>query len=242
MDILQNLLSSHAEQYAAIIVEPLIQAAGGMRIYATQYLTDLASLCQKHNILLICDEVFTGFYRTGTCFAFEQAGIKPDFLCLGKSLTGGFLPLAATLVTENIYSAFYANEIDRGFIHGHSYSANPIACAAAIASWHLLQLPETQSSIRRIIQHTQQRIDQLSCDTNIFSPRSLGTIGAVNISPTSTYFTHTSYKIRKLAIQQGVLLRPLGPVIYVVPPYCVTENEINIIYDCIEYILHNLEN
>lgn len=240
IEILKDLLSTQSERYAAIIVEPLIQASSGMRIYPPLYLAEVAELCQKHGILLICDEVFTGFYRTGTCFAFEQAGIKPDLLCLGKSLTGGFLPFAATVVTADIYQAFYADKIERGFIHGHSYTANPIACAAAIASWQILHCPDTQNSIQRIIQYTQNRIEKLSTNPKAFSPQSLGTIGTVNISPTSTYYSHISYKIRRLALEKNVLLRSLGPVIYAVPPYCVTDDELDLIYNTIEYLLNNV--
>lgn len=242
IEILKNLLSTQSEKYAAIIVEPLIQSVNGMKIYAKQYLFELAKLCQEHNILLICDEVFTGFYRTGTCFAFEQANIKPDILCLGKSLTGGVLPLAATLVSADVYNAFYATEVERGFIHGHSYSANPIACAAAIASWNLLQLPETQSAIQRITQCTKNNIARLSLHPHVFNPRALGTIGALNVPSISNYFSQISYKIRKLALEQNILLRPLGPVIYTVPPYCVSDEDLDNVYNCIEYILNNLEN
>lgn len=243
IETLKNLVANQAEQYAAIIVEPLIQAVtGGMNIYNADYLTQIYQICLQHNILIICDEIFTGFYRTGTCFAFEQAQIKPDLLCLGKSLTGGFLPLAVTLATTEIYNAFYANNVNQAFIHGHSYTANPIACVAAIASWQILQHPNTQAAIKRISQYTKYRINKLSQHPLVTKPRSLGTIGAFNIGNQSNYFSHLSYVVRKLALQKNVLLRPLGNVIYTLPPYCVTDDEMVQIYDAIEYILNYLEN
>ncbi len=239
INILNHLIANQAEQYAAIIIEPLIQT-NGMLIYDTNYLTQIAQICQQHHILVICDEVFTGFYRTGTCFAFEQAKIKPDLLCLGKSLTGGYLPLAVTLSTTDIYNAFYTNNISNALTHGHSYTANPLACVAAIASWQILQRPDTQASIKRIAQYTQYRLNQLAEHPLVSSPRSLGAIGAITLGNTASYFSQIGYVIRQLALQKNVLLRPLGNVIYTLPPYCVKDEELDHLFNTIEYLLNYL--
>lgn len=241
INYLKQLLATNYNQYAALIIEPMIQAAGGMRIYSEHYLKELAELCLEENLLLICDEAFTGFYRTGLCFAFEHAHLKPDFLCLAKSITGGFLPLAATLTTKRIYSAFYSSDIDQAFLHGHSFTANPLACAAAIASWNILQRQETQAAITRINKQTMHWINKLKSHPNAIHSRCLGTVGAVNIRNSPDYFSDISYKIREYALEQGVLIRPLGPVLYAVPPYCSSNDEIDQIYSCIVDILDNVE-
>ncbi|MFT3741376.1 MAG: adenosylmethionine--8-amino-7-oxononanoate transaminase [Gammaproteobacteria bacterium] len=235
---LEHYLAENAQQYAALIIEPLVQGAAGMAMHSVEFLTQVAALCKKHNVLLICDEVFTGFYRTGTCFAFEQAGIQPDLLCLSKGLTGGFLPLGATLVTEEIFSAFCSTQVEQAFLHGHSYTANPLACAAALTSWRLLHRPETQLAIQRISVQTEQWIAQLAQHHNGSQARALGTIGAINLQHIPDYFSDIKLKIRRFALSHHVLLRPIGPVLYAVPPYCVTESELNLIYSVMEAILN----
>ncbi len=234
---LEDLLSRQPEQYAALIIEPMIQGAGGMKFHSADFLVAVAALCRRAGVLLICDEVFTGFYRTGKCFAFEHAGIKPDLLCLAKGLTGGFLPLAVTLATEEIFNAYYSKDINQAFLHGHSYTANPIACAAAITSWELLQKQSTQQDIFRISEITQRCIRHLSQHKHCAEARMLGTIGAVNKKNLPGYMTGLGPAIRTFALQQGVLLRPLGPVLYAVPPYCITQTELEHVYHVIELIL-----
>lgn len=238
----KKLLAENADQYAAMIVEPMIQGSGGMRFHSAEVLRELATLCHEAKILLICDEAFTGFYRTGKCFAFEHAGIKPDLLCLAKGITGGFLPLAVTLATEKIFEAFYSQEMAQTFFHGHSYTANPLACAAALASWELLQQTETQSAIRAITARTQQWVERLAQHPHAENARALGTIGAVNIRNFPGYFSGFGRKITEMAIQSGVLLRPLGSVLYALPPYCVTEPELDQIYETMQEILNELDN
>lgn len=233
-----NFLVENVDQYAALIVEPLVQGAAGMRMHTPQDLHKLVEICKAHQILLICDEVFTGFYRTGACFAFLQADIQPDFLCLAKGLTGGFLPLAVTLTTEGIFEAFSSRRIEDAFLHGHSYTANPLACRAALASWELLQMPETQDSIKRIARHTETLVKELSAHPNVKEARSLGTIGAIETKNAPVH----SAKIRQYALQHQVLLRPLGSVLYTVVPYCVTNKELEHIYQTIAGILDNWEN
>lgn len=239
---LQQALERDGKHYAAFIVEPIVQAAGGMQIYSNEFLSAAVKLCQQHGILVICDEVFTGFYRTGKCFAFEHANIKPDLVCLAKGLTGGILPLAVTLVTEEIFASFKSQEMQRTFYHGHSYTANPIACAAAIASWQLLHQEKTQQAINKITNKTSAWIEHLAKSNQVKKFRNLGTIGVIELGDAYNYFSTINYKIRSFAIENGVLLRPLGNVVYALPPYCVTEAEIDQIYSVMETVANNIEN
>lgn len=230
---LEEAFRVRGDQYAAMIVEPLIQGAGGMRIHSAEFLRAAAEACKNSGTPLICDEVFTGFYRTGSCFAFQQAGIQPDLVCVSKGITGGFLPLGATICRSNLVDAFRSSSIDDAFLHGHSYTANPIACAAALASWRVLKLPETQAAIARIQETTRRQVAELSGHPGIHDARSLGTIGAVTLKSDSSYGSEKSLKLRERALQRGVLLRPLGNVLYAVPPYCVTDSELKRIYSVI---------
>jgi adenosylmethionine-8-amino-7-oxononanoate aminotransferase len=232
---LRALIGRVGGRTAAMIVEPLVQGAEGMRMYSSEYLRAAAAICRDAGILFICDEVFTGFYRTGTCFAFEQAGIEPDLICLSKGITGGFLPLAVTLATGDIFGAFESPEVRKAFLHGHSYTANPIACAAALASWKLIASPECQERIRAICQRTLARIDSFS--RNGHRARALGTIGAVELGGGGDYFARQSRDVSREALAAGVLLRPLGNVLYAVPPYVVTDAELDRIYDVMESFL-----
>ena len=227
-------------RYAAWIVEPLIQGAGGMNIYSSEYLREGIRLCRAAGIPVIFDEVFTGFYRTGTAFAFEQVGEMPDFLCLSKGITGGFLPLAVTLTTDRIFQAFRSNKLSQAFLHGHSYTANPIACAAAIATWQLLQSNETQDRIRQITRTTQARLATIKNLPGVSEVRSLGTIGAIQLKGQSTYFSEVASKIRAAAIKKGVLLRPLGNVVYTAPPYCLTDAELERMFDVVGELIQEL--
>lgn len=229
----------NANEYAAVIVEPLVQGATGMRMYSADFLQTLAVNCQAAGIFLICDEAFTAFYRTGKCFAFEHANIKPDFLCLAKGLSGGFLPLAMTLTTEKIFAGFIDQTNQQTFLHGHSFTANPLACAAGIASWDLLHEAETQNAIKKIEHQTNEWIDYLAKQPRVKDARQCGTIGAIELDYDANY--SLNYKIRSFALQKGVLLRPLGSVIYSVPPYCITSTELDQVYSTIEFIINNLE-
>lgn len=237
LTLLEKYLTESPESYAALIIEPMVQAAGGMKMHSPEFLANVAALCKKANVLLICDEVFTGFYRTGKCFAFEHAHIQPDFLCLAKGLTGGFLPLAVTLATEEIFNAYQSQNIHQAFLHGHSYTANPLACAAAICSWEILQETETQKAIQHISAKTDSWVKHLSQNKNCSTARSLGTIGAIEKQELGNYLSGIGPKIRAFAIKHGVLLRPLGSVLYVVPPYCASETELDRIYGILEMIL-----
>ncbi|MFZ9596578.1 MAG: adenosylmethionine--8-amino-7-oxononanoate transaminase [Bdellovibrionia bacterium] len=234
---LEQTLLKNGSSYAAWIVEPLIQGAGGMKTYSPDYLKQGMRLCKSLGIPVIFDEVFTGFYRTGTAFAFEQVGEAPDLLCLSKGITGGFLPLAATLTTQTLFDAFTSENLSQAFLHGHSYTANPISCAAALATWKLLQSEATQAQIRLITEQTQEHLKQVQKHPLVLETRQLGTIGAIELRGGMGYFSKLAPRIRKEAIQRGVLLRPLGNVIYTVPPYCTTKEELGTIFQVISEIL-----
>jgi adenosylmethionine-8-amino-7-oxononanoate aminotransferase len=241
---LDHLLKERPGQHAAFIFEPMIQGAGGMKTYSAEFLRGAAQRCIAAGIPLIADEVFTGFFRTGKCFAFEHAGISPDLICLSKGVTGGFMPLGVTLATEEIFSAFLHDDKAKAFLHGHSFTGSPLACAAALKSWEILQRAETQARIKMIAQRTATHLAALAKRPAIAATRQLGTIGAIEITEPSgraNYFSAIGPVLRSAALARGVLLRPLGNVLYAVPPYCVTEAEVDRIYETMGDILDALE-
>jgi adenosylmethionine---8-amino-7-oxononanoate aminotransferase len=231
---LEQRFAQDGSSYAAFIFEPLIQGAAGMRTYSPEFLKQAVQLCEKHSVLSIADEVFTGFFRAGTCFAFQQAGINPDLICLSKGLSGGVLPLAATLIREEIFEAFRSSEMRKAFLHGHSFTANPIACASGLASLNLLMEDATQKRIQAISKKVRESLCGLESrfQNHPHAPkvRCLGTIGAIERSGTGDYFSGSPDEMFRKAVKMGVLLRPLGRVLYAVPPYCVTDDEIDKIY------------
>jgi adenosylmethionine-8-amino-7-oxononanoate aminotransferase len=234
---LERLLAGRPDQHAALIVEPMVQGAGGMRMHAPEFLRQAERLCRAAGLLMICDEVFTGFWRTGRLFAFEHAGLRPDLVTLSKGLTGGYVPLGATLATEEIFATFLSPDRGRAFLHGHSFTANPIACAAAIASWKLLHAPACQERIRAIAAATASGIATLAQHPAARRARHLGTIGALDIEGPPGYFSAMAPRLFEAALRRGVLLRPLGNVLYAVPPYCVTDAEVALIYETMGAIL-----
>jgi adenosylmethionine-8-amino-7-oxononanoate aminotransferase len=234
---LDRLLNERPGRHAALIVEPLVQGAGGMRFHAPAFLQEIERLCRAAGTLLICDEVFTGFYRTGRCFAFEHAGIRPDLICLSKGLTGGFLPLAATLATEEIFQAFVSEDRAKALMHGHSFAGNPIACAAGIASWKILRSGACRERIGALCDRTAHRMAGLAAHPGGRDARHLGTIGAIDIAGPPGYFSSLAPRVFEEAMKRNVLLRPLGNVLYTVPPYCVTLDKLDTIYDAMGEIL-----
>jgi adenosylmethionine-8-amino-7-oxononanoate aminotransferase len=224
---LRQVLAQNDEEIAALIVEPLIQGAGGMIVHSVDFLKQLRELCTQHGVLFIADEVFTGFGRTGKMFACDVAGIVPDLMCLSKGLTGGFLPLAVTLCTEKIYEAFYSVDRSRTFFHGHSYSGNPLGCAAANASLKIFEMEPVFERIAAIEVIHRERM-------GVIDARILGTIAAVELRAADAgYLSRLRSQLYAFFIESGVLLRPLGNVVYVVPPYVVTADELHHIYDVI---------
>jgi len=231
-------LKRHHETIAAVIVEPLVQCAGGMRMYHPVYLQLLRAECDRYDIHLIADEIATGFGRTGTLFASEQADVSPDLMCLSKGLTGGFLPLAAVLMNERLYQAFYEDyNRGRNFLHSHSYTGNPLACAAALATLKLFEKEDVLAANRRTAAHMAECAKPLAAHPHIADVRQTGMIVAVDIvAERSTRTPYPAAERRGLGmyrygLEHGVLLRPLGDTLYCMPPYVIAPDEVEFMFD-----------
>jgi len=219
----------------------MIQGAGGMNIYEASLLNQLLKLCKQNNIICIADEVMTGFYRTGKMFASEYIEEKPDIICLSKGLTGGSLPLAITACRQKIFDAFLSDDLYQTFFHGHSYTANPIACSAALASLDLLQKEECGEKIKYISENNGQFVQHLTENKKVINPRSLGTILAFEFHSTEKeYLDKVKEKTMQLALQEGVLIRPLGNTIYIMPPYCITPIQLKKVYGVLQLIIDKI--
>jgi adenosylmethionine-8-amino-7-oxononanoate aminotransferase len=222
-------------QSAAFIVEPLIAGAGGMLMYSAATLAEMARICRHHGVLLILDEVMTGWGRTGTLWACAQARISPDILCTAKGITGGSIPLAATLSTSAIYDAHYSTDRSRTFFHSSSYTANPIACAAAVANLEIWDSEPVAQRIDALISIQAERLARLHDDTRFANVRQCGTITALELtSPDDGYLAGVGPALYAAFVEAGVLLRPLGNTIYVMPPYCVTAADLDRVYEVID--------
>lgn len=217
LEALDIYLETRANKIAAFILEPLVQGAAGMRLCRPAFLRKLLEHARTQGILLIFDEVMTGFGRTGTYFALEQIGVVPDILCLSKGLTGGFLPLALTVTTEAIYEAFLHREKDYAFAHGHSYTANPLACAAALASLRLLQKEETHQALQILHAVHKEGLEHLKiqCPRSIAKIRLLGTISAFDLREAAL----SPQILKNKMLEKGFILRPLGNSVYLLPPF-----------------------
>ncbi len=232
---LEQLLQQEA--YAAIVIEPLVQGAAGMQMCRPQFLQALADLADQYNTLLIYDEVMTGFGRTGELFACLKSATAPDLICLSKGLSGGCLPLAVTIATEQIYQAFYSNEPSKAFYHGHSYTGNPLACATGLASLELLeQNPQVFTGMEALHRAYLQKYLQGHPKLERF--RVCGTIAAMDIKTDDDqgYFNAIAPLLRAKFLDLGFLIRPLGNTIYLMPPYCITPDQLEAIYQTISVI------
>jgi adenosylmethionine-8-amino-7-oxononanoate aminotransferase len=230
---LERLIADREADIAAVIVEPMLLGAGGMRMWSAGALRGFRALTTAHGIPLIADEVLTGFGRTGPIFACEHAGIAPDLMCLSKGITGGFMPLGATLATEELFDSFRSSDRSKTLFHGHSYTANPIACAAGLASLALFD--DALSARRRAIGRSHRaaaiRLEALSAVRNV---RVLGTVLAMELtSPDGGYLSAIGPSLGRFALERGVLLRPLGNTVYVLPPYCSTDDDLSRAYETI---------
>jgi adenosylmethionine-8-amino-7-oxononanoate aminotransferase len=225
-------------EVAAFIFEPLVQGAGGMNMYSPAILNELMSIAQRNKVICIADEVMTGFGRTGTIFATDQTTHKPDLMCMSKGITGGFLPLGVTAVADFIVEAFTTSELSKTFFHGHSFTANPLACAAAIASIKLL-LDESCLRQRKMIERSHRAFaERIRSDLRVKNVRVTGTILALDINTGDTsYFNDIRTRVMPFFLERNILLRPLGNVIYVLPPYVVREEELATVYEAIEEFL-----
>jgi adenosylmethionine-8-amino-7-oxononanoate aminotransferase len=229
LSALHRFLEKDGSNTCALIVEPLIQGAAGMRIYRAEFLEKIVNKVRQYGILVIFDEVMTGFGRTGTMFAMDQTQVRPDFICLSKGLTGGFLPLGLTVSTEAVYDMFYSDDPCKAFLHGHSYTANPISCAAAIKSLEILRRESTQLDIKRISEVHSRNLERLPRAQN---KRALGTIAAFEVE--SAAFAQ---EVASRMLFQGLIIRPLGNTIYFIPPYCIESSDLDRAYSQVAVLL-----
>lgn len=219
---------------AAFVVEPLICGAGGMLIYSPHVLAEMKKICARHGVLFIADEVMTGFGRTGTIFACEQAGVVPDIACYAKGLTGGALPLAVTMCGAKIFEAHYAPERGRAFFHSSSFTANPIACAAALANLDVWEKTDARARVARLCDMQAERIARFENDPRVAQARRLGTIAALDLRiEAKDYLATIGLDLMRFFNARGLVLRPLGATIYVLPPYCVTAGDLDVAYEAI---------
>lgn len=219
---------------AAFLVEPLILGAGGMLIYGADTLAEMKRICARYGVLFIADEVMTGFGRTGTLFACAQADIVPDIVCYAKGLTGGALPLAVTMCKREIFEAHLSPERARAFFHSSSYTANPIACAAALANLDIWATGEPAARVAALCDMQAKRLARFADNARFSNARQLGTITALDLNVAQGgYLATIALDLMRFFNERGLLLRPLGPTIYVLPPYCVAEAELDLVYDAV---------
>ena len=237
-EAMERMLERHGDELAAVIVEPLVQCAGGMRMYHPAYLAALREACTRHGVHLIADEIAVGFGRTGTLFACEQAGIRPDFMCLSKGLTAGYLPLSAVLTTDEVYAAFYDEYVKlNAFLHSHSFTGNPLGCAAALASLAIFREERILEKNRVLAEHLGARARALADHSHVAEVRQRGMICAIELAADKARRTPYPWQERRgliiyrHALKRGVLLRPIGTVVYFMPPYVVTPDEIDLMVD-----------
>ena len=235
---LEQTLVRLGDSAAAVIVEPMLQGAGGMIVWPPEFLAGVRRLCDRFGVLLIADEVLTGFGRTGRMFACEHAEVTPDIICLSKALTAGYLPLGATCTTEAVYAAFLSDDRSRTFFHGHSFTANPLACAVALASLDLFEQDDTLARVRRLEAQLQSGLEPLRDLPIVGDVRVIGGVGAIELGdsmsavsgadllgPRGGYLDEIGPRLAAAFLDRGLLLRPLGNVLYFMPPYVITEEE-----------------
>ncbi len=234
---LEVILNLQGSEISAFIVEPLVQGAGGMKMYHPYYLTHAKQLCKEYNVHFIADEIMTGFGRTGTMFACEQAGITPDFLILSKGLTGGYLPLSVVMTTEEIYNTFYCDyDPKRSFLHSHSYTGNAIACAAANATLDIFETNACLENNTVLSAILVEELERFAGKTYVKEIRQCGMIGVIELIEQTSH-ERIGVKIHRHCLSNGVLIRPLGNVIYVMPPYVITPKELRSVFEVIDLAL-----
>jgi adenosylmethionine-8-amino-7-oxononanoate aminotransferase len=234
---LERHLEQHHERTAAVIVEPLVQGACGMGMHVPSYLRRARELCTRFEVHLVADEIMTGFGRTGTLFACEQAEITPDLMCLSKGITGGYLPLSVVMATDAVYAAFYADEIARGFLHSHSYTGNALACRAALATLDIFAEDEVIETNRLKAERFERIAAPLARHPRVRSFRRTGMIWAFDVDARDDGFAREFYA---QALAQGLLLRPIGNTVYFMPPYVIEDAEMQLLVDgtlrCLELV------
>ena len=236
-DALKNVIQNH--NCAGFIFEPLVQGAAGMVIYEPESLDKLIQICQENKVLTIADEVMTGFGKTGKTFACDYLEEKPDIMCLSKALTGGTIPMAITTFTQDIFEAFYDEDINKALFHGHTFTANPTGCAAALASLTLLQTQEMQDNIARVNKRHLEFQKHIESHTKVTTTRVLGVIFALEIETESaaSYYGTLRNKLYNFFIENGIILRPVGNIVYILPPYIITDEQLQKVYEVVEKAL-----
>lgn len=237
----EKILTERGHELAALVVEPLVQGAAGMWLQPKGWLSAIAALCKKHEVLLVCDEVATGFGRTGTMFAVEQENVQPDFLCVAKGLTGGYLPLAATLTTDRVYEAFLGTAAEgKTFFHGHTYTGNPLACAVAIANLELFGTERTLEKMKPAVDALARGLERIAALPHVGDVRRRGLMVGIELTQDKAtraeypYGDRVGFQVCLAAREHGVLLRPLGNVLVLMPPLSVTVEEIELICRAVE--------
>jgi adenosylmethionine-8-amino-7-oxononanoate transaminase len=239
----EGILSEEGNNIAAVVVEPMLQAAGGMIVWPVEYLSGLRKLCDRYDALLIADEVLTGFGRTGRMFACEHADVSPDIICLSKGLTAGYLPMGATATTENVYEAFLSQDQNKTFFHGHSYTANPLGCAVALASLELFRTERTLERVARLERQLWARLERLREFAHVGDVRVIGAVGIVELvqdkrtRSAGGYLDQVGPLLAEEFLRCNLLLRPLGNIVYFMPPYAITEDQADWALDQIADVL-----
>jgi len=237
-----NTWFSNHNDIAGFIFEPLVQGAAGMLMYEAKYLDELIALCRENKVICIADEVMTGFGRTGEFFASNYLKNKPDIICLSKGLTGGYMPLGVTSCAQFIYNSCVNDDKTKTFFHGHSYTANPTACSAGLASLDLMEKEETWRQIRMISSANQEFASKIKHHPKLKEVRVKGTILAleINTEEHTHYLNNASENIATYFLKKGIIVRPLGNILYLIPPYCITESELKGVFEVISQFLSEL--
>ncbi len=234
--VLEKIFQERGEEIAAVVIEPLMQGLGGLRQARPQFFNEVEKIARKWGALIIFDEVMTGFGRTGTLFAVDQTSCKPDFICLSKAITGGFLPLALTVTTEEVYEAFLSDNVGKAFLHGHSYTGNPLGCVAASASLELLE----EGLFKTMHDRMKARGQFLLEHPKVKRARGLGGIFVFDLDANEGYGSAVGKRYRELVEEQGVLIRPFGEAVFITPPYTITDTELDNVFSALEHALHEI--
>jgi adenosylmethionine---8-amino-7-oxononanoate aminotransferase len=236
---LQTLLDSRADYISAIILEPLVQCAGGMAMYDQHYLKKVRALCDKYGVHLIADEIAVGCGRTGTFFAFEQAGCWPDFICLSKGISGGYLPLSMVMCTNTVYSGFYDSRVSKAFLHSHSYTGNPLACSAAIATLNIFKEDQVILSNKALSAKISNALLPIKSHPLVKHFRNTGMIWAFEVATEDPVLRESfSRRFFAEALKHELLMRPIGQTVYLMPPYILSESEVSLIAERVQTVLH----
>ena len=240
ISVLKQLVASN--EYAAFIFEPLVLGAAGMVMYEPEVLDKMIHICKDNNVFTIADEVMTGFGKTGKTFASDYLVNKPDMMCLSKALTGGTIPMAITTFTQEIYNGFYDDDVNKALFHGHTFTANPTGCSAALASIDLLQTEEMQRNIQRVHQSHLSFEFKIKNHSKVQTTRVLGVIFALEVKTDKqeSYYGTMRNKLYNFFIENGIILRPVGNIIYILPPYIITDNQLQKVYQTIENALDTI--